>query len=95
MVEVVSLEEFQVLLQLQVKMVVLVVEEVDLILLLMEQKEREIHHLQLPLKDKMAEQVMVHLQHEAAVEEELAEQEHPHQLFQHTELQVGQELLVK
>tara|TARA_Y100001972_G_C7393680_1_gene205333 strand:- start:255 stop:395 length:141 start_codon:yes stop_codon:yes gene_type:complete len=44
-VEVVNLEEVQVPLQLQVKMVVLVVAEEDIILFLMEGKEREIHLL--------------------------------------------------
>ena len=59
MVEAVSLEEYPVLLHLQVKMVVLVVVAEDIILFLMEEKEKEILPLQLPLKDKMVEQVLV------------------------------------
>tara|TARA_Y100001972_G_C7393680_1_gene205332 strand:- start:105 stop:239 length:135 start_codon:yes stop_codon:yes gene_type:complete len=43
----------------------------------------------------MVEQVMVQALVMEVEVEELAEQEHPDQLFQHTEPQVGQELLVK
>ena len=75
-VEVVNLEDFQVLLHLQVKMVVLVVAEADLTQLPTEEKEREILPQHLLLKDKMVEQVMDQLVVMVVAVEDPAEQEH-------------------